>query len=51
VRQAAVAAASTQAAVTSAEIVFYRSVLSSAISNSCGATDFIMALWALGVKR
>jgi len=49
-RQAAVVAGASQATVMAAEITFYRSCLSSAITNNCGATDFIMALWALGVK-
>jgi len=49
-RQAAVVAGATQASVNAAELAFYRSCLSSAIANNCGATDFIMALKALGVN-
>ena len=52
VRQAAVAAASTQAAVTAAEITFYRSVLASCKSNLGGAGQeaAISALKALGTS-
>ena len=51
VRQTAVAAASTQAAVTAAEITFYRSVLNSQRSNLNGAGQeaTMQALRALGV--
>jgi hypothetical protein len=49
-RQASITPTSTQAQVTAVEISFYRSCLNSAIANNCGATDFIMALWSLGVK-
>jgi hypothetical protein len=49
-RQASITASSTQASVTSAEITFYRSCLSSAIANNCNPGEFVEALWALGVK-
>jgi hypothetical protein len=48
VRQVAVAAASTQAAVNTAEITFYRAAKASALANGCGAEPFISALKQLG---
>jgi hypothetical protein len=49
VRQTAVAAASTQAAVQTAEISYYRTCLASAIKNSCGVEPYMVALRGLGV--
>ena len=46
-RQAAVAGA-TQAAVSSAEIVFYRAVLAAAIANGCSTSAAVRALQSLG---
>lgn len=48
VRQTAVAAASSQAAVTAAEIAFYRSALASAQANGCSTDSFVFALKSLG---
>jgi len=52
VRQTAVAAATTQAAVTAAEITFYRAVLSSCRSNLAGSGSeaAISALKSLGTS-
>jgi hypothetical protein len=50
VRQAAVAAASTQAAVTAAEITYYRACLASAKTNNCGVEVYISALKSLGTS-
>ena len=47
-RQVAVAAASTQAAVNTAEITFYRTALASAKANGCGIEPFVAALRSLG---
>ena len=47
-RQAAVAAATTQAQAKTADISFYRTCLASALANNCGATQFIRALQELG---
>jgi hypothetical protein len=49
VRQTAVAAASTQAAVRTAEITYYRACLSSALKNGCGVEPYMVALKGLGV--
>ena len=49
-RQAAITASSLQSAVTSADITFYRSCLSSAIANNCNPSAFTEALYALGVR-
>lgn len=48
-RQVAVKAASTQAAVNTAEIAFYRTCLASAIANNCQTSEFLLALRQLGV--
>jgi hypothetical protein len=49
-RQVAVTAAgNSQAAVTAAEVIFYRTCLTSAIANKCGTSGALMALKALGV--
>jgi hypothetical protein len=47
-RQVAVAAASTQASVTSAEISFYRTCRTSALANNVSPTVYIDALKSLG---
>jgi hypothetical protein len=47
-RQAAVAAASTQAAINTAEIAFYRTCRTTAIANGVSPTVYIDALRALG---
>jgi hypothetical protein len=47
-RQVAVAAASTQAAVNTAEITFYRTAKTSALANGVGIEPFVTALRALG---
>jgi len=50
-RQAAVAAAgNNQAAVTAAEIAFYRACLASAKANGCGTEVFVTGLRSLGVN-
>jgi hypothetical protein len=46
--QAAVAAATTQAAVRTASITYYQACLASAIANKCGSETFRTALRALG---
>jgi hypothetical protein len=51
IRQAAVAAASTQAAVRSADIACYQTALASARTNNCGLTTFLTALHELGVGQ
>jgi hypothetical protein len=48
-RQASVAAATTQAQLTSAAITFHRAVLKSALANACGTEASMSALRALGV--
>jgi hypothetical protein len=48
VRQIAVAAAATQAAVNSAEVTFYRAALASAKANGIGIEPFVSALRSLG---
>jgi hypothetical protein len=48
VRQVAVAAASTQAAIRAAEIAHYRTCMASAITNKCATDVFITALKELG---
>ncbi len=48
-RQAVVAAASTPAAIRTAEITHYRTCLASARANNCGVTTFMDALRELGV--
>jgi hypothetical protein len=47
-RQVAVAAASTQSAVRSAEIAYYRTCKASALANGIQPTQFISALYELG---
>jgi hypothetical protein len=47
-RQIAVAAATTQAAVNSAEITFYRAALASAMANGIGIEPIVAALKQLG---
>jgi hypothetical protein len=47
-RQVAVSAASSQAAVRSAEITHYRTCLASARTNGCGLDPFLNALHELG---
>jgi len=49
VRQVSVAAATTQAAVNTAEILHYRNCLASALANNCGVQPFMSALRSLGV--
>jgi hypothetical protein len=51
VRQSAVAAASGQAAVTAAEITFYRAALKSGLANSVSVADYVFALKQLGVNQ
>jgi hypothetical protein len=48
VRQTAVAAASSQAAVKSAEVTYYRAVAKSALKNGCGVEAAMSALKSLG---
>jgi hypothetical protein len=50
VRQVAVATASNQASVISAELTFYRTCFKSAISNNVSPSVFGEALKALGVQ-
>jgi hypothetical protein len=50
-RQVAVAAASTQAAVRSAELTHNRTCLASAKANNCGLDPFLTALRELGVGQ
>jgi len=50
VRQGSITAASTQTAINTAELLFYRTVLASALANNCDASTFTTALWALGVR-
>lgn len=47
-RQAAAVAGASQATVRSAEIVFYRSVLASALANGCSPSAAVRALQELG---
>jgi hypothetical protein len=49
VRQTAVAAASSQAAVINAEITFYRAVVKAAIANGVSPSGAMVALRGLGV--
>jgi hypothetical protein len=51
VRQAAVAAAATQAAAIAAEITFYRVAVASALTNSVSPSEYLYALRALGVGQ
>jgi hypothetical protein len=48
-RQTAVAAASNQAGVKSAEVTYYRAVVKSALKNGCGVQPAMQALRELGV--
>jgi hypothetical protein len=48
VRQAAIAVATTQSAAKAADIAAFRTMLASAIANTCGPTQFINALRELG---
>ena len=50
VRQIAVAAASNQAGVRSAEINFFRAVVTSGLKNGCGVEAAMSALRSLGVS-
>jgi hypothetical protein len=47
-RQASVAAAATQAAVTTAEIVFLRACLASALANGVSTSNYVYGLKQLG---
>jgi hypothetical protein len=47
-RQVAVAAAGTQAAVTAAELIYYRACKTSALANGVSPVPFITALHDLG---
>jgi hypothetical protein len=47
-RQAAAAAATTQAAMRTADIAHYRTCLASAIANNCSTNTFVNALKELG---
>ena len=47
-RSAALAVATTQSAAKTADIACYRTMLASALANSCGPTQFINALKELG---
>jgi hypothetical protein len=47
--QSATVPGASQATVTSADIIFYRACLASAIANKCGTSGYLMALKALGV--
>jgi hypothetical protein len=49
-RQTSVASAATQAAVISAEIVYYRALYKLALSSSISTSNFVQALHSLGVK-
>ena len=49
VRQVAVAAATTQAAVTAAEITYFRACMKAAIANGVSTSNFNDALKSLGV--
>ena len=49
VRQVAVAGA-TQAAATSAEITYYRTLYKAALTNGVSPSNFTQALFALGVR-
>jgi len=48
-RQGAVAGATTQAAIRTAEVSFYRTCRTSAISNGLSPSQFVFALQELGV--
>jgi hypothetical protein len=48
VRQVAVAAASTQAAVIAAEITFYRTAKASGLANNVSVANYVFALRQLG---
>jgi hypothetical protein len=48
IRQAAVAAATTQATARSADVTCYQAALASARANNCGLTTFVTALKELG---
>jgi hypothetical protein len=47
--QSAIVPGASQATVMSADIVFYRACLASAIARNCGTSGYLMALKALGV--
>jgi hypothetical protein len=49
-RQVAVAGAANQAAAISAEITYYRTLYKAALTNNVSTSNFVQALYALGVR-
>jgi len=50
VRQVAVSTAANQAAAISAEITYYRTLYKAALTNNVSTSNFVQALYALGVR-